>query len=258
MEKQITFIIESFIVPPGGILVLLLVGVVLLLRGHRHSPKFIVTGVVAFYLFSMPPVADFLIGTLEHAPAIPTDAILHHDAQSAIVVLGGGRYPNAPEYGGDTVGAIALERVRYGARLARRTSLPVLVTGGSVWNNRVPEAELMARTMKEDFGIEPRWVEGQSHTSWENARLSKPLLDAAKITHVYLVTSAWHMPRSVYAFEQAGIKVTPAPTAFANTGDDQSGILRFLPDASALRRSYIAAHEIVGLLWYRLKARFSA
>lgn len=254
MEKQITFVIESLIAPPGGILVLLIIGVVLLLRGHRHSPRFLVTGVIALYLLSAPPVANFLIGTLEQTPALPIDGLLHHDKRSAIVVLGGGRYPNAPEYGGDTISPTALERIRYGARLARRSGLPVLVTGGTVWNDRVPEAELMGQTMKEDFGVPVRWIESASRTSWENALLSKPLLDDAGITQVYLVTSAWHMPRSVYAFEQAGINVIPAPTAFANTGDDQDALIRLLPDASSLRRSYIATHEMMGLAWYRVKA----
>jgi uncharacterized SAM-binding protein YcdF (DUF218 family) len=258
MEKQITYFIETLIVPPGGILVLLIVGTILLYRGHRHSLKILATGVVLLYLASAPPVADFLIGTLEHVPALPPDAVIPADERAAIVILGGGRYMDAPEFGADTVGAITLERIRYGARLARRTRLPVLVTGGTVWTNRVAEAELMGQTLKQDFGVEARWIEGASRTSWENARFSKPLLDAAGITKVYLVTHAWHMPRSVYAFEQAGINVIPAPTAFANTGDDDRGALGLLPDASAMRRSNYAAHEIIGLLWYRVKAIFAS
>jgi uncharacterized SAM-binding protein YcdF (DUF218 family) len=258
MEKPITYFIETLITPPGVILVLLITGAVLLFRGHRHTLKFFVAGIVLFYLTASPPVADFLIGTLEHSPALPPNAILPADEHTAIVILGGGRYIDASEYGGDTVGPLTLERIRYGAQLARRTKLPVLVTGGTVWENRAPEAELMARALENDFGIEARWVEGGSRTSWENARLSRPLLGASGINKVYLVTHAWHMPRSVFAFEQAGIEVTPAPTSFANTGDDRGGVLRLLPDASAMHRSFYAAHEIIGLVWYRVKALFAS
>jgi len=50
----------------------------------------------------------------------------------AIVVLGGGTRRNAPEYGGDTLGALTLERLRYGTVVARVTHLPMLLSGGAV------------------------------------------------------------------------------------------------------------------------------
>ncbi len=258
MEKQLTYFIEALIVPPGGILVILAVGMYLLYRGHRHSLKLLLAGVISLYVLSIGPVADFLIGTLEHTPALEPNATISNDEHTAIVILGGGRSMNAPEYGGDTVGTFTLERIRYGASLARRTELPVLVTGGTVWENRLPEGVLMAQSLKDDFGINARWIEEKSHTSWENARMSKPMLDAAGIKKVFLVTHAWHMPRSLYAFQQANIEVIPAPTGFANTGNEVGPLFLLLPDASALRRSYIAMHEIIGLVWYRIKAIFAA
>jgi uncharacterized SAM-binding protein YcdF (DUF218 family) len=50
----------------------------------------------------------------------PLDLAQVSNAQ-AIVILGGGVRREAPEYGGATLGGITLERVRYGARLARTT-----------------------------------------------------------------------------------------------------------------------------------------
>ena len=58
----------------------------------------------------------------------------------AIVVLGGGLYFDTPEYGGDTVGGSTLERLRYAATIARKTNLPVLVTGGAGWAGGSPVA----------------------------------------------------------------------------------------------------------------------
>ena len=58
---------------------------------------------------------------------------------SEIVIVGTGSYPVAPEYGGDTVGAATLERVRWGARRHRLAGLPILVSGGSPFGSRTSE-----------------------------------------------------------------------------------------------------------------------
>ena len=70
-------------------------------------------------------------------------ALAGEEAQraGAIVVLGGGRYDEAPEYGDDTISLAGLRRVRYAAVLQRRTGLPVLVSGGSVYAEPLPESE---------------------------------------------------------------------------------------------------------------------
>lgn len=253
MEKLISFTLESLLLPPGGLLLLLVAGLLLLKRRPRLARALLISGTLLFYVLATPLASSMLIKPLERYPALPANGLLAVDPPSAIVVLGGGRYADAPEYGGDTVSALTLERIRYGARLARRTGLPLLVTGGSVWNEKESEGELMRRALEIDFRWPTRWVEGKSRTTWENAQRSKPLLDAAGITKVYLVTHAWHMPRSVYAFEQAGLQVIPAPTSFNLAADVDPGAFELWPDARSLRRSYFALHEMVGMLWYRLK-----
>ncbi|MBI3775744.1 MAG: YdcF family protein [Gammaproteobacteria bacterium] len=254
MEKLISFTLESLLLPPGGLLLLLITGLLLLKFNRRSGYTVLVAGVVMFYLFSAPFVSSALMGQLETSAALPPSGDLHPDPHAAIVILAGGRHKNAPEYGGDTMSAITLERVRYGARLAHRIHLPVLVTGGTVWTQRISEGALMKISLEEDLNTPVRWVEGQSRTTWENARYTKDILAKEGITRIYLVTHAWHMPRSEFAFRHFGFEIIPAPTSFSNTSELDPDTFTWFPEARALRDSYFALHERLGLLWYRVKA----
>jgi uncharacterized SAM-binding protein YcdF (DUF218 family) len=168
--------------------------------------------------------------------------------------LGGGTYFHAPEYGGDTVGQATLERLRFAAKLQRETGKPVLVTGGSPLGNNTSEAEQMKQVLEHEFNVPVSWVEGASDNTQENANLSKKMLEQPRITRIYLVTHAWHMPRAMLAFQAAGFQIVPAPTAY--TTRFQTDLLAFLPNANALRDSRIFMHELIGTLWYQLKSKY--
>ncbi|PWG74936.1 hypothetical protein DF186_15320, partial [Enterococcus hirae] len=76
------------------------------------------------------------------------------------------------------------------------------------------EAMLGAEVLQRDFGVATRWLEERSRTTWENALFSAEMLRAAGVERVVLVTSAAHMPRSRWCFEQNGIEVIAAPVGF--------------------------------------------
>ena len=170
----------------------------------------------------------------------------------AIVVLGGGRYADAPEYGSDTVNRFTLERLRYAARLQRKTGLPILVSGGAIRTGRPPEAELMTTVLRNEYRITPRWHESRSRTTLDNAVLSSQLLEAAGINRVVLVTHAWHMRRAAWSFKKMGIKVTAAPLGFTTLSDRERGILGYLPSAKGLYWTTMALRERLGYWWYRI------
>ncbi len=208
------------------------------------------------YAVSTPLVAGALVGPLQ-GQAAPLDvAAAAINAQAAgaqaIVVLSAEMVP-APEYGGTTIGPVTLARLRYGARLHRATGLPILVTGGQHSVGGATLAEGMRLALAEDFGIGDAWVEDASATTADNARFSADLLRAHGASRVLLVTSAWHMPRSVRAFEAAGVSVIEAPTNFDVV--DEVSVLSLLPSARALHRSYYGLHERLGELAYS-SARF--
>jgi uncharacterized SAM-binding protein YcdF (DUF218 family) len=238
--------------PPGIIVVLVVLGLLLQSRWRYFGTALLWGSVLALFVLSLPVTGYFLLHTLEGSvePLSMTDTSLRERAQ-AIVVLGGGRADDAPEYGGDTVNDYTLERLRYAARLHRATGLPLLVTGGSVFGEPVSEAELMQESLVRDFQVRAAWVESRSRTTYENAVYSRAILEAAGIRRVFLVTHARHIPRALWAFRQAGIEVIAAPTSYSVRGS-RTTVLDFLPSMRGLSSSSAAAHEWTGLLWYRL------
>lgn len=240
-------VVAAFLLPPLNCLVLGIAGLALLKRRPRLARRLLAASLGLIYLFSTSVVGDGLLHLLETSPALPPQPVPQADA---IVVLAAGTYFDAPEYGGDTVNSLGLERLRYGVHLARATGLPILATGGSP-SGGIIEALALREAAERDFKMPVRWVETDSQTTFDNAFNSKKILEAAGISRIYLVTHAWHMPRALLAFRRAGFDVIPAPTAFTTFNDID--LLDFLPRARPLLRSYYALHEMIGIAWYRLR-----
>lgn len=245
-------LVSAVILPPFCLFLLLLAGVCLTHRWPRLGRFLTVGSLILLMLLSIPLVGVRLLRTLEESPPIAhLPSVIRDTLQpaEAIVVLGGGSYPGAVEYGGDTVNAQSLERLRYAAYLQRISGKPLLVTGGAPFGGR-PEAELMRQTLIAEFGVPVRWAETASRDTSENALFSARLLQQDNIAHVVLVTHAWHMSRAQGLFERQGVTVIAAPTGF--THDSPSWLEDLLPKVSALDKSSTAIREWLGLLWYRL------
>jgi len=253
MAWFITNLIASFLLPPFSLLLLLALGIYFLYRRHKFARMLIIASFGLLWIASTPYVAEGALHRLE-ARTAPVDISLQ-DAD-AIVILGGGTYFHAPEYGGqDTIGDDTLVRLRYGAKLQRETRKPILVTGGKPLGNSNSEAQQMRVALEQDFHVPVRWTEDESDNTLENARDSFRILQQAGIHKIYLVTHAWHMPRAAEIFRRAGFEVIEAPTAF--TTRYRTDLLTFLPRSESLEDSKIFMHEIIGLLWYRLKLAIS-
>jgi len=242
-------LLKNLALPPTGPLLLMLAGFILSL-GRRPRPygyALSIAGAVLLWLLATPVVADALVRAVERYPALD----LHQpvDAQ-AVVILAGGVRRNAPEYGTPAPGATTLERLVYGARVARTLGLPVLVSGSKL------EAASMKDFLHTDLGVTARWVENRSRDTHENAQFSAVILARAGVHKVILVTSSAHMARSVVEFNMAGIETVPAPAAMWTRRDD--GILDLIPNADALLRSQRACYEAGGRLVQILRARFQS
>ena len=239
----------AFLLPPLNLLLVAALGLWLWNWRPLVARILLTASVVLLWLLSTPYFAEALLHELEGEP-FATDT--RKPLADAIVVLGGGTYFHAPEYGGDTVSKETLERLRYAAKLYRETLKPILVTGGRPLGNQMSEAEQMKQVLEHEFNVPVQWAEGASDNTLENALLSRQLLKQSGIDRIYLVTHAWHMPRAVPVFEAAGFRVVPAPTAY--TTRYQTDLLAFVPNDHALHESRIFMHELIGILWYRLKS----
>ncbi len=244
----VTKLISAFLLPPFSLLLLALAGLILMRSRPRLGRRLLIVSIVLTWLCSTPLVAESALHLLEGEPQAVD---VRSGRAGAIVVLGGGTYFNAPEYGTDTVGEPTLVRLRYAAKLQRQTGKPVLLTAGKPLGNDLSEAQQMKSVLEQEFGIPVRWTEDASDNTWQSAGYSFPILQQAGIKRIYLVTHAWHMLRAVMAFQHAGFEVVPAPTAF--TTRYQKGLPGFIPSAGAMVDSRIFVHEIIGIVWYRLK-----
>jgi uncharacterized SAM-binding protein YcdF (DUF218 family) len=245
--------LSSALLPPLNLLLLAVLGLLLLIFRRTTGLTVLAASVAGLFLLSMPAVGTTLAALLEHR-SVDGDEILG-DAQ-AIVILGGGSYAAAPEYGGDTVGAVTLERVRWGARLHRLSGLPILVSGGSPFATRTSEAAQMKIALNQDFRTDVKWMEEKSFNTFESARYARQQLAGAKIDRIALVTHAMHMPRARLVFEQAGFRVIEAPTGFSTLRPP--GILNFLPSSQGLELSRAFLYEVIGLGWYHVRLAASA
>lgn len=240
----------SLLIPPVNLVPLALVGW-LLARWHPRLGRAICgASLVALLLLGLPVTGRALIASLE--ADIPRD-IARDAGAGAIVVLSADASMAGP--GGvlerDGIGMMTLERLQAGVVLARRTGLPLLVTGGVVEGGGADIATRMARVLTADFAMAARWIEPRSADTWENAAFSAAILREAGIKRVYVVTNAWHMKRALIAFRHSGIEAIAAPSRFE--AEPRYGFEEFMPRVSALMRSYFALHEWIGCVWYGLR-----
>ncbi len=173
-----------------------------------------------------------------------------------------------------------LARVVHGFLIYRSTGLPIVVSGGSARGNRAggdsrsgeeggaetettdskvvetknadssSEAEVMKTALLE-LGVPADRIltETESRTTAENAL---NLASMEQFSRIILVTSAYHLPRSVWLFEQSGIQSIPAPTDYKN-GDRDLSVWSFFPTMQVLSSSYRALHEYAGIVFNLLQ-----
>lgn len=253
MSYPLLALLKSWILPPGGIILALLLG--LLGWRHRWGRALVATATLLLYLLSTPWFSSLLASGLEGS-ARPTAEQLASRGAQAILVLTAGRYSHAPELGGlDSAGRYTQDRLSWAALLHRKTGLPIILSGGRTADEDLSLAEVAAQTLEDRFGLRALAVETASTNTWENARLTARVLKRNAIQRVLVVTHAWHMPRAMLSLQQAGIDAVPAPTYFISGRGEGSELSDFMPSAQALLDSYFCLHEYLGIVWYQLKAK---
>ena len=248
----IRYFVKQLLLPPGILFLLLLLAWWLRRSRPRLAGALFALGLGGLWLMSLPIVVEWGARVVEREPALAqSEWSTLAERADAIVLLGSGRERGAPAWGGDQPTMIGLERQRYAARLAKASGLPVLTTGGLHYGTPPSEAQIMADSLRDDSGVEVRWKEEQSRTTWENAQMTADILLAQGIKRVVVVTQAWHMPRSVWCFEQAGFEVVPAPVGFLSA-DNARPFGGWMPEYKSIWQSGLLLNEAVGQIAYPL------
>lgn len=255
-----TFLLSKFV---GGLLApgtLLLIALALAFVLHRRRP-FLSRSLLGLALLfvaalSLMPIGRWLILPLE--TRFPPPSQLHPAYVDGIIVLGGAINAEDAWLTGQPALNDAADRITAFVALSRQYPDARLVwTGGSasVWGGEARYSEAVAaERLLTSLGVAPGRMtyERESRNTWENAVLSKRLVNPQPGQTWLLVTSAWHMPRSVGIFRRVGWTVLPWPVDYL--GNDPGAWGKF----EAYREFYtvhFALKEWIGLVSYRLLGR---
>lgn len=241
---------------PATILLFLMAVTIVLIMLKKYKPALLVSLISLFSLvmFSIDPIAHLLLRSLEKKYSPSSD----YPQVSAVVLLGGSELPaNAPRIYDET--NESADRIFYAARLMKKSYAPRLViTGGnpgSASQSSWTEAMSASNMLQELFNIDSSKIllEQSAKNTHENALYTAKMFDSLQIRKsIILVTSAYHMPRSVLAFKKSGFTVFAAPTDYYEESKYVFNFARLFPDSEALNKSRLFLHEFIGLIIYRI------
>lgn len=246
----IKFLYQSFILPPGIFLLILLIFCFGLKKQKNKFAGILLIVTLLFYLFTTPILSNSIIRSLESRYSLPKNV-----SGDAIIMLSGGATLDTPNIGGNGhLSGSAANRLITCVELYKKLNLPIIISGGQVFQNTGREADV-AKTILINMGIpeDKIIVENQSLNTTQNAKFTKVILNNHNFKSPILVTSAFHMERSVIQFKKFDVQVLPFPTDYqtnikaSNTPND------FIPSGDAIQKISIAVKEYIGILaskWY--------
>lgn len=244
--------IAPFLLPPGILIVILILSGLSFLRKSRKAGLLCILVGAALWLLSIGPVSGALMRGLESGLSMPANP-----RGDVIVLLGGGIYDHVKDLtgtgfpSGDT-----LARLVTVVRLQKRLNIPVIISGGAVYPWKKAEASVDRRFLVE-LGVPADKIilEEKSRDTFENAKYVKYICEKRDFRDPILVTSAFHMRRSLMIFRHFNITVTPVPVEL-RIWKRKYRWPDYLP--GDLRAARTACHEYLGLLYYRAVFRIES
>ncbi|MCX8111429.1 MAG: YdcF family protein [Syntrophorhabdaceae bacterium] len=243
LKKLITY----SIVPPGIIILLLILSAIFL---RKRLKLFIIIVALAIYGLSIEPVKDLFVIPLEDAYRLPS--ISEVKTCDAYVVLGGGINENAPDLDGEgQLSNDSLPRVVEAYRLYTHHKRPIILSGGKVYGIKA-EADIAKRFLK-SLGVDDTHIitEDKSRDTRENAQFVKEIAEKKGIKKVVLITSAFHLKRSVLLFKKYYPQVLPYPTGY-RTSRSVYTVMSYMPEAGNIAYIAYSIKEYLGIMFYRL------
>ena len=247
-------ILKRLILPPGFLILLLVVGFTFsFLKFRRLGRVILAVGILFLYLLSISPTADLLLTPLEskYTPLNPGRL----PRTGTLVVLSGGA--SATDYlpVSSRLTQSSTKRLLEAVRLYYLMDRPKIVISGGSGNPlvQVTESALM-RELLLDLGIPGKRIviEGKSRNTFENAKAIQQLRLTPPIV---LITSASHMERADKVFRTLGMHSLPAPCDFKARWSANDP-LRFFPSEEALTISTEGMYEYLNTWWYDLTGKF--
>ncbi|XJZ27000.1 YdcF family protein [Bacillota bacterium Lsc_1132] len=240
--------IYGFLLPPGLFILLLFAAGIWFYRFQKKNGLFLLILSFFIYLFSAEITGELLLHSLEKLYQPPQTI-----KGDVIVMLGGGATGDTTDIDGQgQLTGHSANRLLTAARMYKKTHLPIIISGGTVFKDSGNEAEIAKRQLI-SLGIsaEKILLDKKSLNTEQNAKFTKQILSAGHFKHPILITSAFHMKRAVINFAQQGVQVLPYPTDYITNKTIAIYANQFVP--SGLENTRLALKEYLGILALWLK-----
>jgi uncharacterized SAM-binding protein YcdF (DUF218 family) len=209
----------------------------------RRRRAFAIAGLAVLFVFSIEPVSNALLYSMEHdAPETYRPDVTY----DAIVLLGGVTDEDVTKETGQPAYNDNVERVVMTHRLVRDGKARFVIASGAS-----SEGQLMADQLR-DWGVEADRivVEPEARNTHENAVYSAQIVRARGWKKILLVTSAFHMKRALECFQAVGLEVDTFAVDYRATRKPRSWLQ---PRANSLATSTAMVRELFGRVIYRLQ-----
>ena len=243
-------IIYSLFLPPGIFLVLLLITAIWSYRRDRSVGKMLLVLAGIFYILTTGLLANLVLHSLESQYSPPPQP-----AGDVIIMFGGGATADTPNTDGQGhLSGSAANRLLTVAQLYQKLKIPVIISGGRVYDSDGAEADI-AKTILLRLGIPADKIvtDNASRNTSENAKNCAALIFRYGFRHPILVTSAYHMRRAVLQCEKAGMAVVPYPAGYLINSAYRPDIGDFVPSGQCVDVLGIGLKEYLGIAairWY--------
>lgn len=228
---------------------------------YKKARVYLLILATILYLLSTRVVGNFLL--------LPFEEPFNHKHTphkvDAMVILSGGTYGKSSNL---TLGASSLKRLIHGIMIAKKEQVAIIYSGKGLrkYDESISAKDTInelnnyfdinltesAKFINDKFSIH---FENTSLNTYENAKFTKQLFANNKLVKptIYLVTSAFHMKRSIKLYEYFGFEVIPVATDFMASNKIYTADL--FPSMFGLAESYHAIHEYIGILALALKLK---
>ena len=249
-------IIAPFFLPLSFSILIMILGFIYLQfrQTQRKGKGYILSGIILLLFFSNNFTSDWLLRSLENGyPPLGSDAIRVHQASIKwIVVFGDGVVSDRHLPASGQLSDSSMARLVEAIRLSRQLpGAKIILSGGSVVKPG-SEAEVMAK-VAQTLDIKSKQIILDSLSRDTEEQVARVRNIAGKDQFIF-VTSASHMPRCMALFKKAGTCPIPAPVHFlASKLSDPVEPSLFFPSAAGLKKSEVAIHEYLGMLWAKVR-----
>ena len=240
-------IFQMFLLPGVFIFVLLISGLIFFVLRKKVGKILIIASIIFYYFFSISPVADLVISPLENQYKNKEQRL--SDVENIVLLIGGVKKGDLPI--SSKLGESSLFRTVKAVEIYFQAEhKPTIIISGSdpISSSSRPAEEIAKFIQSFDIPKENILLEEKSKNTYQSAQEIKKIIGDESFI---LITSAYHLPRSVYIFRKMGLDPIPVPADFK--AEENYNILDFFPDPGNLKKCDLAFHEYFGLLYYHLR-----